>query len=149
MEAIQRDKDERRSLRHKQESSLPIPPASLRLRVHGTDDEVAFLSVGDTIASRIREIVDAEGRSFDGAESILDFGSGCGRILRFYRPLSCKLFATDIDREAVAWCRNNLASLATFSRNADQPPLEFESDFFDLILAISVFTHLPEVLELT
>ena len=107
--------------------------------------------VGDMISSRIREIVDAEGRSLDGAKRILDFGCGCGRVLRFFenRPLSCRLFATDIDEEAVSWCGNNLASLATFSRNGDQPPLEFESDFFDLILAISVFTHLPEALELS
>jgi SAM-dependent methyltransferase len=151
LEAIQREKDERRALRHKQESLLPIPPASLRLRVHGTDDEVAFLSVGDTIASRIREIVRAEDQSFDGTERILDFGCGCGRVLRFVEngPLSGKFFATDIDEEAISWCRNNLASLATFSRNGDQPPLEFGRDSFDLILAISVFTHLPEVLELS
>jgi SAM-dependent methyltransferase len=151
LDVIQRQEDERRALRHKQESKLPIPPASLRLRVHGTDDEVAFLAVGETIASRIREIVSAEDRSLDGAERIVDFGCGCGRVLRFFEnpPLSGQLFATDIDQEAIAWCKTNLASLASFSRNGDQPPLEFERDSFDLILAISVFTHLPEALELS
>ena len=44
LEVIQREKDERRALLHKQESLLPIPPESLRLRVHGTEDEATFLS---------------------------------------------------------------------------------------------------------
>ena len=130
LEATQREEDERRALRHKQESPLPVPPEALRLRVHGTADEVAFLSVGERIASRIMEIVSTEDRSFNEVERILDFGCGCGRVLRFFgnRPLSGKLFATDIDEEAISWCKNNLASLATFGSNGDQPPLEFESD---------------------
>ncbi len=150
LEAIQRDKDKLWALRHKEESQLPIPPEALRVRVHGTEDEVTFLCVGHTIASRIKEIVIAEARSLELCKRLLDFGCGCGRVLRFFEdlPESCKLFATDIDDEAISWCRDNLASLATFSKNSDEPPLNFDANSFDLIVAISVFTHLPESFEL-
>ncbi len=54
---------------------------------------------------------------------------------------------TDVDAEAINWCKENLAGLARFTRNATDPPLFYEDDFFDLVLAISVFTHLPESME--
>ena len=150
LEAMQREEDKQRALRHRQQSKLPIPPEALRLRVHGPADEVAFLSLGDAIASGVKEILIAEARPIESFQRILDFGCGCGRVIRFFEglPKSCELFATDIDPEAISWCRENLKDLATFSRNNDEPPLDFAPDSFDFILAISVFTHLPESLEL-
>jgi SAM-dependent methyltransferase len=54
-----------------------------------------------------------------------------------------KCCGTDTDGEAIAWCKRNLR-FGEFSVNGPAPPLSFASDMFDLILAVSVFTHLDE-----
>jgi SAM-dependent methyltransferase len=149
LQAFQRGRNQDFARRHLEECRLPLPPEALRQRVHGAEDEASFLSVGGSIAKQIKEIVSAEGRPLDSFGRILDFGCGCGRLLRFFedRPQSSEIFATDIDGEAIAWCRTNLSAVGTFDINKEKPPLAYPKDFFDLILAISVFTHLPEDLE--
>ena len=57
-----------------------------------------------------------------------------------------ELHGTDTDAEAIAWCRDHLP--ARFGVNAELPPLDYEDSSFDLIYAISVFTHLTEELGL-
>lgn len=146
---FQRERDKRRAQIHKSESRLPIPPEALRLRVDGKGDENIFLSYGGEIASSIKRLLAAEGLAIDSSSRILDFGCGCGRVLRFFEhhANSRQLFATDIDAEAIHWCQQHLGNLATFSVAGDKPPLKYENDSFDFAYAISVFTHLPEALE--
>ena len=48
---------------------------------------------------------------------------------------------------AVEWCRANLP-FARFEINRLDPPLEFEDESFDLVYALSVFTHLTDELQL-
>jgi SAM-dependent methyltransferase len=83
----------------------------------------------------------------DSAE-VLDFGCGCGRTLipLFQRLPGLKLHGTDIDAEAIAWCKARLEGLA-FSANEPRPPLSYRDGCFDLVYAISVFTHLDEDLQ--
>lgn len=146
---LEREKAEEFARQHKTRTRLPIPPDQLRLRVHGAADEATFLSVGGVVASHVKRILKEEQRSLQTFQHILDFGSGCGRVLRFFEDQreSCQFFATDVDPEAINWCKENLGGLAKFSINGSNPPLCYENDFFDLVLAISVFTHLPEDME--
>jgi len=58
-------------------------------------------------------------------------------------PPSCQLYGTDIDMELVSWCEKHLPRIR-WSTNGYQPPLPFTDNTFDLIYAISVFTHLDE-----
>jgi SAM-dependent methyltransferase len=48
---------------------------------------------------------------------------------------------------AVDWCRENLA-FARFEVNRLEPPLTFADESFDLVYALSVFTHLTDELQL-
>ena len=84
LEALKREREERRARLHKLECRLPVPPEPLRSCVHGTSDEVTFLSYGYEIASSIKQLLGAEGLQFDSFARILDFGCGCGRVLRFF-----------------------------------------------------------------
>jgi len=81
------------------------------------------------------------------AERMLDFGCGCGRVIRHWSALAGpEIHGSDYNRRLVRWCESNLP-FAEFAANELAPPLSFESDFFDLVYAISVFTHLPKELE--
>jgi SAM-dependent methyltransferase len=76
--------------------------------------------------------------------SILDFGCGSARILRLYRYMSgVRLVGTDANPECISWCREQVPGCA-FHINDLEPPLSFakENDF-DLIVSLSVFTHIP------
>lgn len=124
---------------------LAIPPAILRFRVGETARIDTFLEVGKSTARAIQEALDGTGKSVADFNSVLDFGCGCGRTLRWMaNPLPGKmLYGTDIDEPSIRWCRTHLA-FAAYSVNAPLPPTTFEDSTFDLIYAISVLTHLGE-----
>src|SRR5207244_9030240 len=65
---------------------------------------------------------------------------GCGRVMRRWRDLD-GVHGSDTNAEAVAWCRANLP-FGRFETNGLAPPLAFADDSFDLVYALSVFTHL-------
>lgn len=75
--------------------------------------------------------------------NVLDFGCGCGRIIRHFHNQykTVNLFGCDYNSELVEWCSNNL-TFGKFDINHLSPPLKYGSDFFDFIYARSVFTHL-------
>lgn len=76
--------------------------------------------------------------------NILDWGCGPGRVIRHlpsYIQSPCKYYGTDYNKRYIKWCRENLTDI-NFSINKLQPPLEYQSDFFDVIYGISIFTHL-------
>jgi SAM-dependent methyltransferase len=122
-----------------------LPPEALRYRVHGNNDIDSFLTVGKACCQNITEVLQRAGRTLDSFHDVLDFGCGCGRTLMCFpeRPQSVRFYGTDIDAEAIAWCKDNL-KFANFGSNDALPPLAYPSNKFDLIYAISVFTHLNE-----
>lgn len=122
-----------------------VPPARLRHRVHGGLDKNSFLALGKVLADDIKKLCRLSGRELYEFENILDFGCGSGRVIRNFddAPSSCQFNGTDIDKELVTWCANNLQGV-NWQLNGYQPPLSYPDNTFDLIYAISVFTHLDE-----
>ena len=94
-----------------------------------------------------REILDLlpEGWSFEG-KRVLDFGCGAGRTLRHFldEAAVAEIYGCEIDAPSVAWLEANLSPPLHVFRNEEAPPLPLEADSFDLIWAISVFTHLTD-----
>jgi SAM-dependent methyltransferase len=125
---------------------LPIPPASLRILVAATADIAWFLEIGRRAAESIRTILERNGVSLDGAVPLLDFGCGCGRVLRHFAPLGDGVYGTDFNRALVEWCRR--LPFGHYDLNSLEPPLPFPGERFGLAYALSVFTHLPEALQL-
>ena len=127
---------------------IPVPPAQLRHRVQGSLDKETFLHVGKILAQNICDLCAIVERDIYSFEHILDFGCGCGRVIRNFQdaPTSCRLYGTDIDSKLVSWCEKYLSHIR-WSTNGYQPPLPFADNTFDLIYAISVFTHLDEELQ--
>lgn len=61
----------------------PLPPTPLRYRVTGNRDGDAFLRAGKRSYNDIQQALQTIGRDLDSFSTILDFGCGCGRALRW------------------------------------------------------------------
>lgn len=123
----------------------PFPPLKLRRRVHRGDDEFSFRSIGCTMFMQFQLMLRNLGYSgYDDFTRILDWGCGCGRTTRYFRYGNHSgVTGVDIDAEAIAWCQENLP-FAQFLHVPLNPPTELEPESFDLILGLSIFTHLNE-----
>jgi SAM-dependent methyltransferase len=126
--------------------TLPLPSRRRRRRVHGRSDPASFLAQGaNTFVKLERAFEKICGRGFVDAQHILDWGCGSGRVTRYFQALSgVSIAGTDIDASNVDWCSENL-SFATFSTCGHDPPTSFPAASFDLIIGISVMTHLAQV----
>jgi SAM-dependent methyltransferase len=128
---------------------LVPPPMKLQTRIVSRRLE-GFFTDAAAMVREFERILGDTGGSLKSFDSILDFGSGCARIARPLRDFvgpGVNLYATDIDREAVDWCRQNYAAVADFEVNDPWPPLKYEDSRFDFIYGFSVFTHLPEEMQ--
>src|ERR1039457_1862899 len=122
---------------------IPMPPALLRYRVSEDLDPALFLAVGERTSQDIQAApLQANSQLLD-FHSILDFGCGCGRTLTWLARQfpDAKFYGTDVDREAIDWCRSHLP-LVEWQVNTALPPLAYGQSPFDLVYGISVFTHL-------
>ena len=125
-----------------------MPPEALRVRVSGISDAQGFDLGGRSICDDILDTTVMYQAGLTRDSRVLDFGCGCGRVLRHFAPQCPALInGVDIDMEGIAWCSANLGMAATFSQTQEWPPLPFGAGSFDLIYSISVFTHLPEKMQ--
>jgi SAM-dependent methyltransferase len=126
---------------------FPLPPPRLIFRVARTPSEAWYVESGARAAESLSLAVARAGSSVAACAAVLDFGCGCGRVARRWYGTGLDLHGTDVNAEAVAWCRDNLP-FATFTRNEPEPPLAYPDGRFGLVYALSVLTHLPEELGL-
>lgn len=127
------------------DDGLPIPPAKLVVLVGGPTTYAKFFHGGKDIANTIRTTLAAENVAMADLSAVLDFGCGCGRVIRHWHSLAPKvaIHGTDYNDELIGWCRTNLP-FASFETNDLLPPLGYADGSFDLVYAFSVFTHLAE-----
>jgi len=128
---------------------LPVPPKELRVRAGPRAADVAFfLETGVRDLEMILAALRRDGAEVGRLRAVLDFGCGCGRVLRNWRRVEGPtIHGCDLSQEQIDWCTRNLA-FAQFARNGLRPPLGYAGETFDLVYAFSVFTHLPEELQL-
>lgn len=120
---------------------LPIPPGRLIHLVAGSADVAWFLEGGARGAACIRSLISDAGVDISDLDSVLDFGCGCGRVTRHWAGLRARIEGCDVNPRLVAWCRRNLG-FGRFATNQLDPPLPYAEGAFDLVYALSVFTHL-------
>jgi hypothetical protein len=103
-----------------------LPPPKLRYRVSASPDAEGFVTVGKRCAADIQSVVQKVGRELESFPRILDFGCGCGRTLVHVRSLAtgARFDGTDIDAEAIAWCKQNL-DFADFRLSKESPPIDY------------------------
>jgi SAM-dependent methyltransferase len=133
-----------RRYRRRTGTADPIPPLALRARV-GAPAVETFIRSARGINDLLERALEPVGRTPADFARVLDLGCGCGRSLvplaqRWPGP---EYHGCDIDEPAVAWLRRHHPRLRV-TVNAFDPPLPYAAGSFDLVYAISLFTHLDE-----
>jgi SAM-dependent methyltransferase len=126
---------------------LPVPPARLRVHVGPSFGDVeTFLASGKRHADLVRSLVEQQGTSLESTAPVLDFGCGVGRVARHWNGVELDLHGCDVNGKLVEWCRANLP-FGRYDVNELSPPLPRADSSLGLAYAFSVFTHLPEALQ--
>ncbi len=88
-----------------------------------------------------------DGRRISSARSSTSAAAAV-RVARHWAAVpGPEVHGCDYNPELVEWCASNLCSLRGDFRNELAPPLPYVSGSFDLIYALSVFTHLDDALQ--
>ena len=126
----------------------PYPPLELAQRVcclNGRGDPYpAYERLGAEAKAALVQMLPPDW-SFDG-KRVLDFGCGAGRTLRHFldEARRAEFWGADIDAASIDWLGHSLAPPLHAVRNRTDPPLGLDYGSFDLIWALSVFTHLTD-----
>jgi SAM-dependent methyltransferase len=103
-----------------------------------------FVGSFPVVRHEVKRHLGLAGFDFTRFEDILDLGCGVGRFMFAFRtelgPRQ-RLWGCDAYEECADWCRRNIP-FATILHTNIEPPLPFEDGGFDLVYALSVFTHL-------
>ena len=137
----------RRALKHDPQvagpDGLALPPAELMVRVTGVASPEHFLAGGALGRDVITAVLARNGVTMAQLGAVLDFGVGCGRVARHWAELPAEVHGCDYNPVLVEWCRRNLGHVRA-AVNRLQPPLPYDDARFDLVYALSIFTHLTE-----
>ncbi len=123
----------------------PYPPVELAVRVGARGVERArYEEVGRMSRDAILAAL-PDDWTFAG-KRVLDFGCGAGRTLRHFLDEAQvgEFHGCDIDEPSIAWLEDNFSPPLNVFVNSEKPPLELAGESFDIVWAISVFTHISD-----
>jgi len=122
---------------------FPSPTPGMSNLVSNSYDVNAFYESGMVTAAALRSLLERHGAPMARLGRVLDFGCGCGRVLRHLHDLGdVELKGVEPNPVLVNWCRDALP-FVDVTRIEPRAPLPFPDAYFDLIYSFSVFTHLP------
>lgn len=122
----------------------PLPPVELLANIQLTPFVSEYLAVGRRSADAIVTELAAVGLHPSHPLDVLDFGCGSARALRHVASSTkWRLSGCDVDRAAIEWDAATFPN-ASFYVNEAEPPLRYGSASFDVVYAISLFTHFAE-----
>lgn len=121
-----------------------FPHGNVQRGFVGSADEQT-LNEANNFWRYVKKAAVQNGKPIARTTRLLDFGSAWGRYSRyFWRDIDpANIKGCDIDPEIVATC-NYLGVPGTFSIIDPKGTLPYADQSIDLIIAYSVFTHLPE-----
>jgi SAM-dependent methyltransferase len=126
------------------DGGLPLPPKGLWQRWALTLE--SYLEGGRRDVETMLEAVTRSSGGDERLGRILDFGCAEGRMLRhLHDDLERELWGVDVNAERIAWCQQHLAPPLRVATTTTTPHLPFPDGYFDLVYAISVFTHISEL----
>ena len=124
-----------------------MPPGRHIFSIIASHWAPVYLDSGREIVDDMEASLGAAGLKLGEFRHILDFGCGCGRLIRHvHARTDAVLYGSDYNPDLVAWCDANLP-FASFDINRLEPPFSYGAESFDFAYARSVFTHLPRELQ--
>lgn len=128
---------------------FPVPPVRLIRRAGAAlDGDVVgeYLAGAGMKAMLMSLLAEHCGPEVSRSPRILDFGCGAGNVIRHFahEARSGEVWGSDIDAASIAWLQHNLGEPFRFRTLSTTPALPLPADHFDLVYAISVFTHLAD-----
>lgn len=128
--------------------SLVLPPAGNMMSA-GSQAAGVFIRQGTRMFGAIEKcITDHMGGSPISELNVLDFGCGVGRVtLPFHHRHKQPRTVCDVDKDALAYVASAIPTINAV-RTDYTPPTPFLDNAFDVVFAISVWTHLPEDLQM-
>lgn len=117
------------------------PPEDVHAMARGPLAAGGGLNAADLVADTLDEV----GLPLAGLTRALDFGGSSGRVVRVLQAAfpQVEWHSCDPNEGAIAWARENLPG-TTFHVSPVDPPLDFPDAHFDLVYAISVWSHFSE-----
>jgi cyclopropane fatty-acyl-phospholipid synthase-like methyltransferase len=76
----------------------------LTFTVSGTTNIEWFVKSGWLAAHSIRLALERNAINLNEVPSILDFGCGAGRVIRYWHGLPAALYGTDYNPDLITWC---------------------------------------------
>jgi SAM-dependent methyltransferase len=128
---------------HRVHTDVPFPPAHVMTHAAGNTGHEFWFATGMKDCNDFRRCL-APHVDLGKIASLLDWGCGAGRVTRHLidRFPGAVVHGADIDQVAVEWAASHLRG--TFSPCTTNPPLSYGDASFDLIVSLSVFTHLTK-----
>jgi SAM-dependent methyltransferase len=123
-----------------------LPPQALAYEAYSAPDWHFYKKSGIETAAFLARIVKEHLPAVDGIK-ILEWGCGPARVIRHVPAAvggNADIYGADYNPATISWGTSNIPNIS-FVANLLKPPLTFEPGFFDFIYAISVITHLSEV----
>lgn len=123
--------------------SGPLPEQANIARVAGHISQDSFAFTGATWFVKLERMAQSLlGPDFGGGQ-VLDWGCGCGRILRYFPiEMATRVDGVDIDAINIEWCNRHYRG--AFHLVQSDPPMPFADGAFTLVYGHSVLTHLGE-----
>ncbi|MBL8629140.1 MAG: class I SAM-dependent methyltransferase [Rhodospirillaceae bacterium] len=118
----------------------PFPPYDRMLITTGLSEPRDFASHGYDI---LKALSAASPQPLASFHDVLDFGVGAGRLARMFKGFRGRYTGIDVDGRNVAW----VASALNYVKAIHTKPrksLPFADGQFDLVISVSVFSHMSE-----
>jgi SAM-dependent methyltransferase len=121
--------------------SAVMPPADVHAMTHAIEATGGSLYYGDLVV----ESLASAGTPLEPGHRVLDFGCSSGRVsrvLKAYEP-EADYTGCDPNAPAIEWAAENLPGIRFFVSPLI-PPLELEPESYDVVFAISIWSHFNE-----
>jgi SAM-dependent methyltransferase len=117
------------------------PPEHVHAMARGPLAAGGGLNAADVVA----DALEAAGVRPSGARRALDFGGSSGRVVRVLQAAFPEIewHSCDPNADAIAWAAEHLPAVG-FHVSPQEPPLPFPEAHFDVVYAISVWSHFAE-----